>query len=92
MYVNITYLYKLSGRTGSALVWHTRGSVSEPPVAAASLRFEGRVYTLQYVELREYIAHEGGGATSQFDHHLLRHCQSLSWSTASRSTLLGYFS
>ena len=44
---------------GYALVWHTRGRVFEPWLLQQVLRFVGRVYTLQYVELRGH-AHAGG--------------------------------
>ena len=46
-------LYTLSGRTGSALVWHTRGRAFEFRLVQQVLRFViGRVNTVQYVELR----------------------------------------
>ena len=45
----VTEFYTLSGRTGSALVWHSRGR--RIPVQQVLL-FVGRVFTVQYVELR----------------------------------------
>ena len=44
----------LSGRTGSALVWHTRGRAFQSRLVQQVLRFVGRVNTVQYVELRGY--------------------------------------
>ena len=58
-------IYTVSGRTGRA-VWHTRGRVFEPRLLQQVLRFVGRVYSVQYVELRG-TAHEGGTATCQLD-------------------------
>ena len=52
--------YTLSGRTGSALAWCTRGRVCKPRLLQQVLRFVARVYTVQYVELRG-TEHEGGG-------------------------------
>ena len=40
------------GRTGSALVWHTRGRVFEPWLMQQVLQCVGSFYTVQYVELR----------------------------------------
>ena len=51
----------LSGRTGSALVWHTRGRVFQPRLLQQVLRFVGHVYTVQYVELRKYCPRGWGG-------------------------------
>ena len=50
----INYGYALSGRTGSALVWHTHGRVFEPRLLQEVLRFVAGIYTVQYVDLREY--------------------------------------
>ena len=47
-------VYTLSGRTGSALVWNTRGRMFEPRSMKQVLRFLGHVYTVQYMELRKY--------------------------------------
>ena len=52
--------YLVCGPAESALVWHTRGRVFEPRLQQRVLRFVGRVYTVQYVELKG-TAHEGGG-------------------------------
>ena len=46
--------HTLSGRTDSA--WLTDGRVFEPRLLQHVLRFVGRVYALQYVELRGYCA------------------------------------
>ena len=54
----------LSGRTGSALVWHTRGRVFELRLPQQVLRFVGRVCTVRMWNL--------GGATSQLDRQSLR--------------------
>ena len=54
-------LCDVSRRIGSALVWHTRGRVFEPQLMQKVLRFVGRVFTVQYVELGGSTAHEGGG-------------------------------
>ena len=39
-------IHTLSGRIGSALVWHTRGRVFEPRLLQQVLRFVGSVYTV----------------------------------------------
>ena len=44
--------YTLSGRTGSALAWHTQGCVFKPRLPQQVLRFLARIYNVQYVELR----------------------------------------
>ena len=59
-YVFVFLSYTLSGRTGSALVWHTHGRVFEPRLTRQVLRFVRRVYTVQYAELKG-TADEGGG-------------------------------
>ena len=41
----IIYELTLSGRTGSALDWHTRGREFEPRLLQQVLRFVGNVYT-----------------------------------------------
>ena len=53
----------MSGRTGSAFVWHTRGRTFEPRLLQQVLRLVGRVYTVQYVELR-VLPMTVGSATS----------------------------
>ena len=44
----------LSGRTGSALVWQTRGRVFESRLVQQVLLFLSHVKTMQYVGLKEY--------------------------------------
>ena len=51
--LHLVCLHTLSGHTGSALVWHTRGRVFEPRLLQQVLRFVGRVNTM---ELRGYCA------------------------------------
>ena len=51
--------FALSGRTGSALGWHTRGRVLEHRLLQQVLQFVERIYTVQFAELGG-TAHEGG--------------------------------
>ena len=53
-FLSLCVIYTLSGRTGSALVWHSRGLVFESRLVHQVLRFVGSVNTVQYVELRGY--------------------------------------
>ena len=53
-HITIKMDYTLSGRTGSVLVWHTRGRALEPRLLKQVMRFVGRVNILKYVELRGY--------------------------------------
>ena len=53
--------YTLSGRTGSALAWHTQGRVLAPRMLQQVLWFVAHIYTLQYVELRRYFPCRVGG-------------------------------
>ena len=53
-------MHTLSGRTGSALVWHTRGPVFEPRLLQQVLGFVGSVNTVQYVELGGYCLSRWG--------------------------------
>ena len=76
----------------SALVWHTRGRVFEPRLLQQVLRFVGRVYTVQYVELREYypwVWWSNQSIRTTVSDAIIR-----SWllSTTTRSSSLGYFS
>ena len=50
--LSFNYEYTQSGRTGSALVWHSRGREFESRLVQQVLRFVGIVYIVQYVELR----------------------------------------
>ena len=52
---NYSY-YTLSGRTDSALAWHTQGRVFAPRLPQQVLRFVARIYTVQYVELSGYCS------------------------------------
>ena len=84
--------HTLSGRTGSALVWHTRGRVLESRLVQHLLRFVSRVSTMQYVELMEYcpwgwVCDQSIGSNSH--DAILR---SWLWSTATGSSPFGYFS
>ena len=49
MYQSGVHVHILSGRTGSALVWHTRGRMFEPRLLQQVMRFVGLVHTVQYV-------------------------------------------
>ena len=49
------YSLLLSGRTGSALVWHTRLRAFESRLVQQVLRFVVGVNTVQYLELRGYF-------------------------------------
>ena len=82
----------LSGRTGSTWVWHTCGRVFEPRLLQQVLRFVGRVYTVQYLELRGYCPRGWGMRPvngSTVSDAILR---SWLWSTVTRNSPLGYFS
>ena len=84
-------IYTLSGRTGSALAWHTQRSVFAPRLLQKVLRFVARIYTMQYVEHRGYCPVCGGGQSIESTvsdaivHNWL-------WSTATGSCQLRYFS
>ena len=73
------------------MIWHIRGRVFEPRLLHQVLRFVGRVYTVQYVELRG-TAHEGGvcddSIGSTVSDAIVR---SWLWLTVTRSSPLGYF-
>ena len=56
----------LSGRTGGALVWHTRGSEFEPRFLQQFLRLYS-AFTPCNMWSSGGTAHEGGGETSQLD-------------------------
>ena len=91
--VNGTCVYTLSGRTGSALVSHTRGRVFERRLLQQVLRFVGRVYTgVPYVELRGYC-HEDRGCDQSIGSTVsdaILHCGL--WLTETRSSSLCNFS
>ena len=55
------------GRTGSALVWQTRGRVLEPRLLLQVLRFVGRVCTVQYVEIGGVLPMRVEGSISRLD-------------------------
>ena len=88
----VPIIYTLSGRTGCALVWHTRGRVFEPRLLQQVLRFVSPVYTVKYVELRGYWTWRWGcdqSIGSSVSYGIVR---SWLWSTATRSSQLCYFS
>ena len=58
--------YTLSGRKGSALVWHTRGRAFESRLVQQVLRFVFRV-NRAIREAQEVLPMRVGGETSQLD-------------------------
>ena len=70
-----------------ALPW-TRVRVS---AGAPSLRFVGRVKTVEYVELRGYCPWGWGVRPVKWIYRLWRYVRSWLWSSATRSSPLGYF-
>ena len=84
------YCFALSGSTGKALVWHTRGLVFEPRLLQQVLRFVGRVYTVelrgaQGVLLMRMVGCDQSNGSTVSDAFV----RSWLWSTAHRSSPLG---
>ena len=96
LFIYPIYPYTLSGRTGSALVWHTRGRAFESRLLQQVLRFVGRVNTVQYVELKGYCPWGWGGGCDQSIGSTVSDAivivRSWLWSTATRSSPVSYFS
>ena len=88
----ILIIHTLSRRTGSALVWHTRGRVFEPRLVQQVLWFVDRLNTEQYMELMGYCP--WGWRCDQSIWSTVSVAIVRSWllSTATRSSPFGYFS
>ena len=82
--------YTLSGPAGSAFVWHTCRREFEPRLLQQASQFVGHVNTVQYVELKGYCPWGWGMRPVNWIYRLWRRCWL--WSTATRSSPLGYFS
>ena len=92
VYCHISSLCTLSGRTGSALIWQTRGRVFEFLCCSPSCNLQSAFTQCNICGTQGALPMRAVGATSQLDQPSDVIVHNWLWSTVTRSSPLGYFS